>query len=53
MRRPRDAALAEQGVERNEQVEVQAADVHCSHECCASQNSVGIWWHARLASHHD
>ena len=30
LRRPRDAALAEQGVERDEQVEVEAAEVHSS-----------------------
>ena len=29
LRGPRDAALAEQGVERDEQIEVEAAEVHC------------------------
>jgi hypothetical protein len=39
--RSRDAALAEQGVERDEQVEIKAGEVYCCGESRVSQDSVG------------
>ena len=50
LRRPGHAALAQERVERHEEVEIDPAEIHCCREYRASRDSVVTWSSSGLAS---